>query len=74
MEHKYTITGKIKTGKKSKVDYALSKFPNVSESVITKDKFTATIIVHFDANLVALQNELGGEYSEYEIETIALID
>ncbi len=74
MEHKYNITGKIKMGKKSKVDYELSKFPNVTESAVTKNKFSATIIVHFDANLLDLQNELGGGYSEYEIETIVLAE
>lgn len=74
MEHKYNITGKIKKGKRSKVDFELSKFPNVTNSLLTKTKFTATILLHFDANLVDLQNELGGDYSEYKIETIELVE
>ena len=74
MEHKYNITGSIKTGKKSKVDYELSKFPNVIDSLVTKSKFTATILIHFNANLNDLQNELGGEYSEYQVETIILVE
>lgn len=74
MEHKYNITGKIKDGKKSKVDYELSKFPNVIEAKITKNEFSATVLVHFDATLADLQNELGGEYSEYQIETLELLE
>lgn len=74
MEHKYNITGKIKTGKNSKVDYDLSKFSNVIESEVIKNKFSATIVVHFNANLVDLQNELGGEYSKYIVETIVLTE
>ena len=74
MEHKYNITGKIKTGKKSKVDFELSEFPNVTDSLVAKNKFTATVLVHFNANLIDLQNELGGQYIEYQIETIVLVE
>ena len=73
MEHKYTVTGKIKTGKRSKVDFELSKFPSVTDSLVTKTKFTATLLVHFDANLIDLQNEIGGDYSDYKIETFVLV-
>ena len=74
MNHNYTITGKVKTGKKSKIDFELAKFKNVSRAVITKNKFSATVKVHFDATLFDLQNEIGGEYSDYKIKKVVLAD
>ncbi len=74
MNHNYTIIGKVKTGKKSKVEYELAKFTNISNAVITKNKFSANVQVHFDATLFDLQNEIGGGYSDYKIEKVILIN
>lgn len=74
MNHNYKISGKVKTGKKSKVDFELAKFTNISNAVITKNKFSAKVKLHFDATLFDLQNVLGGAYSDYKIKKVVLVD
>ena len=72
MNHSYIIIGKVKTGKNSKVDFELAKFSNVSKAVITKNKFKATVKMHFDATKHDLQNVIGGAYSDYKIKKVIL--
>jgi hypothetical protein len=70
MNHSYIIIGEVKTGKKSKIDFELAKFSNVSQAIITKNKFRALVHLHFDATKNDLQNVIGGVYSDYKIKKV----